>query len=554
MRFFGIFAISTLIAAFTISSCGNIEPSTSKGSLDFCPKPQEIILAPEGSADFIISHKTVISVSAQDKEFSDAAMHLSDFCLQATNIRPKIVNKAVKGNAFVIERSKEKIPEGGYRLKIDDKKVILSASTFTGAMNGIHSIFKMLPLVLPKGSFAALPACEINDFPAFEYRAFMLDCGRHFFDIQTIKHVIDIISIHNLNYFHWHLTEDQGWRAEIKKYPLLTEIGSHRAGSPKLGGAPGEHDGIPVSGYYTQEQMREVVAYAAKKGITVIPEVDLPGHMQAALASYPVLGCTEGPYEVACRYGVLDDVLCAGKDNTLQFVKDVLDELMDIFPSKYIHLGGDECPKVRWEKCPHCQKKIKELGLKAQGKKTAEELLQSWFMDRAQEFLSDRGREMIVWNDVLVDWSNTVVGAPSKSSVIAGWMRPVSSEIAAKEGYRAILCPVGNLYFSNWELNRKKGEDYIRSTYDLDVSPASLSEEEKKNIIGVEACIWTERVSHPDSLLWRLLPRISVLSELQWSNPETKDYQELLPRLRRMTELYDKEGWIWNENAAQAWE
>ena len=426
-----------------------------------------------------------------------------------------------------------------YRLEVGNKKgITLSAATETGLLRGWQTLRKALPASLEKGQRVELPAATVWDYPEFPYRAFMLDCGRHYFSVETIKEILDVMALHQMNEFHWHLSEDQGWRLEIKNYPRLTEVGSIRAGDP----IPGQkgHNGIPHSGYYTQEEAREVVSYAAGLGIEVIPEIDLPGHMKAALASYPELGCTGGPYEVACEWGVLDDVLCAGREHTLEFVKDVLAEVMDIFPSRYIHLGGDECPKVRWEACPSCQSKIRELGLKADGKKTAEELLQSWFMDQASAFVEARGRRSIVWNDVLVDWSNDVVGAPSKKTIIAGWMRPVSTEIAVREGYDAILCPVGHMYLSADDGNRLKGEAYLRRVFDLPV---------QEHILGVEACLWTERVSEPDSLLWRMLPRMSAVSELQWADPSGKDFPTFLPRLRRMQGLYTARGWTWNHAA-----
>lgn len=422
-----------------------------------------------------------------------------------------------------------------YKLEVTAKGIRLTAATETGLLRGRQTLEKALPATLQADEVAVLPGAIVYDYPVFPYRAFMLDCGRHFFPVETIRKVLDILALHQVNEFHWHLTEDQGWRLEIKKYPKLTEVGSWRAGSPVPGQK--EHDGVPVSGFYTQDEVREIVAYAATKGIEVIPEIDLPGHMKAALASYPELGCTGGPYEVACQYGVLDDVLCAGREHTLEFVQDVLEEVMDLFPSRYIHLGGDECPKVRWEACPHCQAKIKELGLKADGHKTAEELLQSWFMDQVIAQLEAKGRQAIIWNDVLVDWSNQVIGAPSKKAVIAGWMRPVSTEIAVREGYEAILCPVGHLYLSAGDGNALKGDAYFRRVYDLPVP---------EGILGVEACLWSERVPNEEDILWKLLPRLSAVSELQWSNPKDRNYEDFLPRVNRMEALYTARGWNWN--------
>lgn len=440
-----------------------------------------------------------------------------------------------------------------YRMSVGREGISITGATPAGVMHGVQTLLKSLPTSVTGGEkvSASLPWVTIYDYPQFPYRAFMLDCGRHFFPISTIKEVLDILALHGINYFHWHLSEDQGWRLEIKKYPRLTEVGSYRPGSP-VPGKEGEIDNIPVSGFYTQDEARDVVAYAKIRGITVIPEIDLPGHMQAALASYPELGCTGGPYEVACRYGVLDDVLCPGKEGTLDFVRDVLEEVMDIFPSPYIHLGGDECPKVRWRECPHCQAKIRELGIKASGAKSAEDLLQSHFMAEAEKVLASKGRKMIGWNDILSGWDNVVSGEPTKSTVIASWMRPQSAAIAASLGYKTIMCPVGHLYFSNAERNALRGEESIRTVYDLEVVPEGLDEEQAKNVIGVEACIWSERVADREKLLWELLPRISALAELGWSSG--KDYGAYLPRLRKMTRLYTSMGLNWKEDIAEAWE
>ena len=429
-----------------------------------------------------------------------------------------------------------------YRIISDKGGIRVTGGSQLGVMHGLQTVKKALP-VLAEGQKArlALPAGEVFDYPEFPYRAFMLDCGRHFFPASYIKQLIDILALHNINYFHWHLSEDQGWRLEIKKYPRLTEVGSYRPGTQK-DDSP-ELDGIPVSGFYTQDEAREIVRHAAERGITVIPEIDMPGHMQAALAAYPELGCTGGPYEVATRYGVLDDVLCAGKDSSMQFAKDVLEEVMDIFPSPYIHLGGDECPKVRWEKCPDCQRKIRELGLKASGSKTREELLQSWFCSELEAFLASHGRRMICWNDVLCDWGDKVIGEPSKNTVIAGWMRPASAEIAAREGYDAIMCPVGHLYFSNMGINNLPLMEGVRKVFDLQVIPENLSAEERRHIIGVEACMWTERVAETGNLEWKLLPRLGTLSELQWSGPERGPFEAYLPRLEHMSAFYKAAGW-----------
>ena len=564
-------ASAVLMAALVLfSGCSRPEVLTGDFSL-VSPLPHNIFAGDE--SPFVLSSQTVICFPEGDEDLRFAADLLAGQLQQATGCpfktgtqipaRNRIsldIDPALGADLQDFQRSES------YILSVEPTAVSIVGGSILGVFHGIQTLIKALPV--PDGSYTArqtrpaadarrnvrlaLPATTVFDFPEFPYRAFMLDCGRHFFTADYIKQLIDILALHNLNYFHWHLTEDQGWRLEIRKYPRLTEVGSFRPGTSY--DSSGVIDDIPVSGFYTQEEARGIVRYAAERGITVIPEIDLPGHTQAALAAYPELGCTGGPYEVATRYGVLDDVLCVGKDATMTFVKDVLEEVMDIFPSPYIHLGGDECPKVRWAECPDCQRKIRELGLKRSGSKTPEELLQSWFTSEMEAFLAARGRRMICWNDVLCDWGNQVTGEPSKQTVIAGWMRPASTEIAVREGYDAILCPIDYCYFSNAAINRITGLESIRRVYDLPVAPEGLTPEQQHHILGIEACLWTERVASTDSLEWRLLPRLSTLAERQWSAPVSHDLDAYLPRLRHMLDLYDARGWHWKTDIAQIWE
>ena len=365
------------------------------GSWIFAPAPREGSTVAEES--FVLHPTTVISCP---EELREQAVLLSDLMETALG-RALPVNDGSHAITLRLDASlgtglKDFQQQECYHLSVTRQGVTLTGATPVGILRGIQSLMKALPAGVEPGALPALPGGVVFDYPEYEYRAFLLDCGRHFFPLPTIKKIIDILALHQLNEFHWHLTEDQGWRLEIKRYPRLTEVGSWRAGSP----VPGQdgHDGVPVSGFYTQDEAREIVAYAAARGIEVIPEIDMPGHMKAALASYPELGCTGGPYEVACEYGVLDDVLCVGKDSSMEFVLNVLDEVMDIFPSRYIHLGGDECPKVRWEACPHCQARIRALALQTSGAMTAEELLQSWFLDRVAERLEAHWPPA-VWQD-----------------------------------------------------------------------------------------------------------------------------------------------------------
>ena len=539
--------LPALLALLMLPACGQQATRTGDFSL-VSPLPRSIVPGETADTPPAITARTIIGYPEGDESLQKAAGLLADQLgsFLGTPLRTTHSGRRTGIRLCVDPRLGAELADFQqrecYQIVSDADGVLVTGGSVLGVLHGIQTILKALP-VPDNGQVQrfALPAGIVFDYPEFPYRAFMLDCGRHFFPASYIRQLIDILALHNLNYFHWHLTEDQGWRLEIKQYPRLTDVGSRRPGTrnPQTDAL----DGVPVSGFYTQEEAREIVRYAAERGITVIPEIDLPGHTQAALAAYPELGCTDGPYEVATRYGVLDDVLCVGKDETMTFVKNVLAEVMDIFPSPYIHLGGDECPKVRWEKCPDCQRKIRELGLVASGKKTKEELLQSWFTSQVEAFVAEHGRRLICWNDVLCDWGDEVVGEPSKQTVIAGWMRPVSTEIAVREGYDAILCPIDYCYFSNAAVNQITGVESIRRVYDLPVRPEGLTPAEQQHILGVEACLWTERVADTDSLEWRLLPRLSTLSELQWADPAAHDLDAYLPRLQHMARHYDARGW-----------
>ena len=280
----------------------------------------------------------------------------------------------------------------GYVLTVKADRVTLNGQTENGVFYGIQTLRKSIPAET-KATSILLPAGSIQDEPRFSYRGMHLDVGRHFFPIEFVKKYIDLLALHNMNTFHWHLTEDQGWRIEIKKYPKLTEIGAWRDRTV-IGRNTEEYDNTRYGGFYTQEQAKEIVKYAGERYITVIPEVDLPGHMLAALAAYPEMGCTGGPYEVCPRWGVFEDVLCIGNEKSMQFLEDVMAEIIDIFPSKYIHIGGDEAPRTRWEKCPKCQARIRTEKLKADKNHTAEDRLQSYCMTRIEKLLNSKGRQI----------------------------------------------------------------------------------------------------------------------------------------------------------------
>lgn len=516
-----------LLAVGGLMACGTQEIQT--GSLSVIPLPQEVTENPS-AAPFVINSSTTICYEEGNEKLASTARLLADYIREVTGTEVKTATKAGK-NSIVLRTDPSIGHKEGYELHVTADAVTLTGATEAGVFYGCQTIHKALPITGGK-ALASLPAGEVKDFPQYNYRGFMIDVGRHFFSKEYLKKLIDVMALHNINYFHWHLTEDQGWRIEIKKYPKLTEIGSYRKATMIAWGSD-EDDGTPVSGYYTQEDAKEIVAYAAERFITVIPEIDMPGHMLAALASYPELGCTGGPYETAIRFGVFKEVLCGGNPKTLQFAKDVVNELMDIFPdAPYIHIGGDECPKAEWEKCPKCQAKIKELGLRDTKEHSKENQLQVYFMSEVQKEIAKRGKKMLAWDEILEGNPN-----PETTTVMA-WTSAGASVKAARLGHHTIVCPISHLYFSNPGYNRLKGISSVERVYTFEPQSEKLTLEEKKNIIGVQGCIWTEWTKDSLKMEWQMMPRIAALSELQWGNPAKKDLGGFLKRLRHQLDLY----------------
>lgn len=516
-----------LLAVGGLMACGTQEIQT--GSLSVIPLPQEVTENPS-AAPFVINSSTTICYEEGNEKLASTARLLADYIREVTGTEVKTATKAGK-NSIILRTDPSIGHKEGYELHVTADAVTLTGATEAGVFYGCQTIHKALPITGGK-ALASLPAGEVKDFPQYNYRGFMIDVGRHFFSKEYLKKLIDVMALHNINYFHWHLTEDQGWRIEIKKYPKLTEIGSYRKATMIAWGSD-EDDGTPVSGYYTQEDAKEIVAYAAERFITVIPEIDMPGHMLAALASYPELGCTGGPYETAIRFGVFKEVLCGGNPKTLQFAKDVVNELMDIFPdAPYIHIGGDECPKAEWEKCPKCQAKIKELGLRDTKEHSKENQLQVYFMSEVQKEIAKRGKKMLAWDEILEGNPN-----PETTTVMA-WTSAGASVKAARLGHHTIVCPISHLYFSNPGYNRLKGISSVERVYTFEPQSEKLTLEEKKNIIGVQGCIWTEWTKDSLKMEWQMMPRIAALSELQWGNPAKKDLGGFLKRLRHQLDLY----------------
>ena len=383
-----------------------------------------------------------------------------------------------------------------------------------------------------------VPDVVICDKPQFAYRGAHLDCCRHFFTVDEVKEYIDMMAVHKLNTFHWHLTEDQGWRFESKKYPRLTEIAAWRDGT-MIGRDWGSDDGIRHGGFYTQDEMKDVVAYAAERFITVIPEIEMPGHATAALAAYPELGCTGGPYEVIKEWGVFPDIFCAGKDKTLEFLKDILDEVCEIFPSEYIHIGGDEAPRTRWHDCPDCQARIKAEGLENEAQ------LQSWLNNRIEEYLNSKGRKIIGWDEILE-------GGVSQTATVMSWRGPQGGKAAAAMGNDVVMTPNSNFYFDYYQTkgNVANGEPLgigghlnLEKAYSFDPYE-DLDESVKSHIKGIQANMWTEYVAEFSNVLYHVLPRIAALSEVAWNADGRSCYDCFVKRVRTsLLPIYEQNGW-----------
>ena len=522
-----------LVGAFlaACTSCGKEAEAT----YQVVPLPQEVSLTQE--APFSLSKSTLIAYPEGNTLLQRNAEFLAEYIGQSAGFTPQVQafaagNEPEKSIVLNIDDDIEN-PEG-YTLNVDADGVEIEGQTPNGVFYGVQTLRKSIP-VGTGATDILLPAGEVKDAPRFGYRGFMLDVSRHFFPVEFIKEFIDILALHNINTFHWHITDDQGWRIEIKKYPELTTIGSQRSRTV-IGRNTPEYDNTPYGGFYTQEEAREIVEYAQERYITVIPEVDLPGHM---LAAYPELGCTGGPYEVCPKWGVFEDVLCLGNEKTFEFLEGVLDEIIDIFPARYIHIGGDEVPRTRWEKCPKCQARIRQLGLKDDKDHTAEDRLQSYCMARVEKYLNEKGRQIIGWDEILE-------GEVAPNATVMSWRGIENGIEAAKLRHDVIMVPTTYAYFDYYQTDNRDGEPLaiggyvpIEKVYSLNPTPDALTDEEKEHIIGVQANLWTEYVLDGDHVEYMALPRMAALSEVQWTQPDKMNYDDFAQRLLNLIKIYD---------------
>ncbi|MDD6892517.1 MAG: glycoside hydrolase family 20 protein [Bacteroidales bacterium] len=523
------------VAGLMMASCAS-QPAA-VADYDLVPLPLQTAAVQQ--APFVLKSGIPVYYPAGNEELQRNAGFLAGYLKAQTGIEVAVKEGEGQGGITLAMDDGVQAPEG-YRLTVGADGVRIVGATPAGVFYGIQTLRKAV------GAQAAasveLPAVDITDQPRFGYRGMMLDVGRHFYSMDELKTYIDMLALHNVNRFHWHLSEDQGWRIEIKKYPKLTEVGSKRS-ETVIGHNSGKYDGKPYGGFYTQEQAREIVAYAAERYITVIPEIDLPGHMLGALAAYPELGCTGGPYEVWRQWGVSEDVLCAGNDQTIAFIKDVLAEIIDIFPSEYIHVGGDECPKVRWTTCPKCQARIKALGLKSDSKHTKEERLQSYVIHEAEEFLNSKGRKMIGWDE-------TLEGGLAPNATVMSWRGEGGGIEAARQRHDVVMTPNTYVYFDYYQAQDKENEPIaiggylpMEKVYSYEPMPKALTPEEQKYIIGVQANLWTEYIPTFAQVQYMVLPRMAALCESQWCAPDKKDYPAFLQRCSRLVDIYKAYGW-----------
>lgn len=487
------------------------------------PRPTSI---EERPGSFTITSAT--SVVAPSKELRSVA---EIFATDATPLfgSPLPVTATPTRHAISL-RLASGLDEEEYTLSVTRREVAVTGGSPRAVLYGLQSLRQLI-------AGNRIPAVEIRDKPWFAYRGAMLDVARHFFPPADIRKFIDILALHKLNRFHWHLADDQGWRIEIKRYPDLTRIGSNRretiVGFHKTSTT---YDGTPHGGYYTQEEIRDIVRYAADRGIVIIPEIEMPGHSAAALASYPWLGCTGGPYEVWTKWGISKDIYCAGKETTFEFLENVLSEVIDLFPSQLIHIGGDESPKSRWKECPFCQQRIRENGLKN------EDQLQGYLVRRIERWLRDRGRNLIGWDEILQS-------GVTPSAAIMSWREPKYGIAAARQGNRVVVAPWKNCYLDYYQTSdpEKYGEPLafprylpVRQVYRLDPYD-QLTPAQQACILGVQGNLWTEFIADIGHAQRMLLPRLAAVAEVGWAY-DRKDYDDFVRRMAGLRRVYDAAG------------
>jgi hexosaminidase len=513
-----------LLAATTIS----INSLVAQNQIGIIPEPASL---ESQKGEFIINQKTIIYAATKDADLMNVAGKLNDILKIHLGYQLKIGNNSDNKAGIRLEVDPSIADKEGYKMQVNSHFVEIRGGSATGLFYGIQSLRQLLPL--NKATKAVIPGLKIHDEPRFKWRGMHLDVGRHFFNKAEVMKYIDYLAMYKLNIFHWHLTEDQGWRIEIKKYPRLTEVGSLR---DKVGFVQNQKiglnvdDGKPYGGFYTQAEIREVVAYAAKRYITIVPEIEMPGHSLAAMNAYPELCCfpkdlkryTDGP--------VTTDIYCAGKEESFQFLENVLKEVFELFPGQYIHIGGDEAFKDKWKKCPLCQKRIKDEGLKN------EDELQSWFIRRMEKFINANGKKLIGWDEILD-------GGLAPNAAVMAWRGAKAVTDAAKLGNDAVFAVAWPLYFSDGQNSDplapgNPGGNTLMKVYNCNPLPGGLTNEERKHFLGLQACLWSEHTPKFEHIEYQLFPRICALSEVAWSQT-AKNWSWFYDKLENHEKLLD---------------
>lgn len=522
----------TIMVAMTFASaCEN------KGSVQIIPLPVEYKTY-NSSYELVQEMKIIHNLDAANLEniiapFNDYLSVKYGFQQLVKETGDKATNGSL---VLLLDKDNKRIPNEGYNLKVTAKSIKLEASSHSGLFYGMQSLIQMVEDPDENLKNPYIGAAEIRDYPRFKWRGLHLDVCRHFMPKEFVKRYIDYMALHKYNTFHFHLTEDQGWRIEIKKYPLLTEVGSVRKETlVGHGRRSDKYDATPHGGFYTQEDIKEIVDYAASKFITVVPEIEMPGHALAALASYPYLGCEGASYEVATKWGVFDDIMCAGKESTFSFLEDVLLEVMSLFPSEYIHIGGDEAPKKQWQECDLCQERIVSEGLED------EHELQSYFIKRIEKFLSANGRKLIGWDEILE-------GGLAPNAAVMSWRGETGGIEAAMAGHYVVMTPGTHCYLDHYQSNPETeplaigGLTTLEKIYSYEPVPDTLNPVQAEYIMGAQGNVWTEYMPNSKHVEYMVYPRAAALSEVVWSPKAERDYPGFLNRLQKLRVLYDYMG------------
>lgn len=521
-------------AAPALAQAGNSQQQ----AVSIIPKPVKLT---QQNGSFALGKETRIFVDPKNDELRQIGEYLARNIKDMTGVQPTVEQKAPEKNSsnylhLTLSAPTDTLGTEGYTLDVNSDKIVLAANQPNGVFLGTQTIRQLLP-AQPTTAPVTIPAVSIADKPRYEWRGMHLDVARHFFPVEFVKQYIDYLAMHKMNTFHWHLTEDQGWRIEIKKYPELTKVGAWRDGTliGHNNDKPHKFTNERYGGYYTQEEIKEVVKYAQERYINVVPEIEMPGHAVAALTTYPALSCTGGPFSVEKRWGVFDDIFCAGNEQTFTFLEDVMTEVLALFPSKIVHIGGDEAPKTRWEECPKCQKRIADEGLKD------EHELQSYFIQRMEKFLNAKGRTIIGWDEILE-------GGLAPNAYVMSWRGTEGGIAAAKQHHYVVMSPGSHVYFDHYQGDPSLepiaigGLTTLERVYSFEPTPAELSAEEKKYILGAQANVWTEYIPTTEHVEYMIMPRMSALSEVLWTPAAKKDWDDFQTRMQQQYKRFDHMG------------